>query len=72
MFSNTIAALKPALSLIPITSTTVIAAVIEDRGQIEPGHAGLAVRQGHRLQKNFPFSTSKSQGAEVNRGSRRM
>ena len=39
MFSSTIAALKPALSLIPITRMTVIDRRDEDRGQVEPGHA---------------------------------
>ena len=53
ILSSTIAALNPALSLIPITSMTVMAAVMKIGGQVEPGLDDLAVGQGHCLEEEL-------------------
>ncbi len=43
ILSSTIAAFKPALSLTPITSTTVMSRRDEHGRQVEPGHRRLPV-----------------------------
>ena len=42
MFRSTIAALKPALSLMPMTRTTVTTAVMKTAGRLNHGHARFA------------------------------